>query len=183
MKRFCVHADREDGLTLAELMVAMALLSVLTTLVLAGVMAVHRATRYSDQDSVALGQLRTAVDRIEKEVRQARRVYSDSDAQLLRVWVDYDRDNQQDLSERITWELQSVDGEAHLVRLTDEPGSTERIVGRELVFEDVFEYDAASVEDTAVVSIALRADTLTNVEGPQARMMRTDVRLRNAEKE
>jgi Tfp pilus assembly protein PilW len=175
------RGSSESGMTMPELLVGMVLTGVVTGLLVLFVATTHRAYRHTDQDSEALGSLRTAIDRVEKEIRQARRVYSDSTGRKLRVWVDSDGDNQQDLEERVTWEVETVSGVGHLTRITEEAGATKRTLVRNLVAADAFSYNSSPVSDATLVTISLGADANTTSEGPGARTVTTKVRLRNAD--
>jgi prepilin-type N-terminal cleavage/methylation domain-containing protein len=177
------RATDERGVTLPELLVAMALAAIVTSGLVAAVASVYRGRNYTAQDSESLAALRTAIDRFEKEVRQARRMYSDSGAKRAHMWVDYDRDNQQDLSERIAWEITDVGGNrAELTRTTGDPSATPVTVARNLVFNAAaseFTYNAADPIDASVIGITFVARGQGSLAG--ARTVRTEVRLRNAD--
>lgn len=166
-------------MTMTEILVGMALTAILTSLVVVAVSATHRSFRYTDRDSEALGALRTAIDRVEKELRQASVVYPDSTARRLHVWVDYDGDNQQELSERIIWEVETVSGAGHLTRTTEAAGGDKRTLVRNLVAVDAFNYSDTPVEDSTTVAISLSAKSQAAGDGPSARSVKTEVRLRN----
>src|SRR5687767_8749315 len=107
----------ERGMSLAELLVGMVISMMVMGVLVTGAVAIYRANNYTDQDSETLGALRTALDRFEKEARQGRRIYSTSTSSRVYLWVDYDRDNQQDLVEKITWSVvQTSTGVAELRR-------------------------------------------------------------------
>jgi len=180
----------ERGATLADLLVSITLLAIISSLLLGAVIAIFRAQSYNVQDSESLGALRTAIDRLEKEVRQARKMYDDSTAQKVHVWVDFDRDNQQDLAERIVWEIRDIgSGRAELTRTTDDVGAAgATVVARSLVFDAAtsnFAYsnsnleEIVNVEDATVIELTLVA----RAEGTLAdqRTVTTQVRLRNAQ--
>ena len=98
----------ERGMTLPEVLIAMVITSVVTSVLLMGTVSIYRGHNFTQQDSASLGALRTSLDRFEKEVRQARIMYDDSTGKLVHVWVDYDRDNQQDDVEQILWEIEDL---------------------------------------------------------------------------
>lgn len=167
----------ERGITLVELMVAMVITVMVGLLLIAALTMVTRVDRFTRQDSEALAELRTATERFQKEMRQARKVYSDSTSTSAHFWVDYNRDNQQNLSEKLIWRQETVSGETRLIR-TSEAGGT-IIQALDIVpGSSSFVYVPAP-EDTTVVTITLTAD-VSSGSGPSGRTVRTQVRLRNA---
>ena len=182
--RWRLRAD--SGMTLVEVLVAVILTSVVTLTLLTGVTAIYRGRNFTSQDGDSLGALRTAMDRFEKEVRQARRVYSTSTAKTMRLWVDYDRNNQQNPDERITWAIEDVGGNrAEFTRDTDVSGVDPRVVVRDLVFDAAatdFDYNLADPSDDPSAATLVTITLVARAEGALAgeRAVRTEVRLRNA---
>ena len=164
---------------MAELLVGMVVSGIVLSVLFAGLMGMQRTDRYTAADSEALAELRVSVDRLTSELREARRVYADSNARAAHFWVDADRDNNQDLSERITWRLTTVAGEGRLVRETDVAGTADDVlVSTEVVVADAFTY-APAAPNTTEVDIRLQADAEVGGSGG-ARVVETDIRLRNA---
>jgi prepilin-type N-terminal cleavage/methylation domain-containing protein len=172
----------ERGMTLPEVLVAMVISGLVTGVLLLGMVSVYRGQNFTQQDSSSLGALRTALDRFEKEVRQARVMYDDSTQKMVHLWVDYDRDNQQDLSEQITWQLEDLGGDrAQLTRATEAAPSSPVVVARNLVFDASaaeFEYNATPVEEATLIRVRFVARAAGSIAGQ--RTVRTEVRLRNA---
>ena len=168
-------------------MVATAITAMVGSLLIAALTMVTRVDRFTQQDSEALGELRTAMERFQKELRQARKIYCGcpeddtnvppSTASTIHFWVDYNRDNQQDDVEQLIWQFQTASsGTMRLVR-TSEAGGT-RIQAVNLVSGSSFTY-APTPPDTTLVTLTLRADVSSGSQ-PSARSIRTQVRLRNA---
>ena len=183
----------EGGMTLPELLVGMTLLGIVTAILLVGVLAVYRGQNLTEQDSDSLATLRVGLDRIEKELRQARKVYAGANDEEISFWVDRDRDNQQDPVERVHWTVADQgEGVAFLTRWTEADPSDVRVVSRGFVYEEgyaYFSYNTDEDEDditypqaSTVVSLSFRADTELGQLSPE-RQVRTEVRLRNASKE
>jgi type II secretory pathway pseudopilin PulG len=178
----------EAGFTLPDVLVGITLTMIVTSLMVAGAMAVHRAQRFSQTDSDNLGSLRVALGRFEKEARQSRKVYDGSNATKIKLWVDRDRDYQQDFVEQIYWEIVDLDGagpltSAQLTRTTAADitgGVLPVIVARNLVYQDTFFYnnDSGLVDTSTLVTLILTAEQ----PGSRApgRTVRTAVRMRNA---
>jgi len=181
MGRLRMRAD-ERGMTLAELLVGMGLASIVTLLMVGGVIVVNRTQRYTEEDSSTLAALRIAESRFARDLRQARRVLSISDTKKIRFWIDFNRDFLQDIGERVSWELEPIDGKAQLVRYTDAPTSEPTVQVRNLVYSDVFTYVTTdgSPGTATLVSITLTANAApTGIA--KDRSIITEVRLRNAD--
>jgi prepilin-type N-terminal cleavage/methylation domain-containing protein len=177
-----LFAKSDQGISLSEVMVTLLILGVGASVLTMGMMTLYRSQRYSDQDSGSLAALRTSMDRFEKEVRQARRLYSDSSTKKVRFWVDYDRDNQQDLVERVSYEVKDQgENEADLVRSTDAAPGTGTVVSRGLVFnadDSNFDYNAADPIEATLIPVTFVAREEGSLS-PE-RTVTTEVRLRNA---
>jgi hypothetical protein len=143
---------------------------------------VTRVDRFTRQDSEALGELRTATERFQKEMRQARKVYDvtnppASTSTAVHFWVDYNRDNQQNANEKLTWLLETASsGGMRLVRTSEAGGTFVEAVN--LASGSSFAY-APAPPATTVVTLTLKADVSTG-DQPSGRTVRTRVRLRNA---
>ena len=173
----------ERGLTLPEVLIAMVITGVVTTVLLMGTVSIYRGHKLTQQDSSSLGALRTSLDRFEKEVRQARVVYNDSTDKQVHVWVDYDRDNQQDPVEKILWTIEDLgSNQAQLTRDTQTPDPPV-VVSRNLVFDadDAdFEYNNEDpIEDSSMITVRFVARAEGSLAGE--RTVTTRVRLRNAD--
>jgi prepilin-type N-terminal cleavage/methylation domain-containing protein len=180
VRRFLVD---ERGLTLPEVLIAMVITGVVTTVLLLGTVSIFRGHNLTQQDSASLGALRTSLDRFEKEVRQARVVYNDSTNKEVHVWVDYDRDNQQDAVEKILWEIEDLgSNRAQLTR--DTQATAPVVVSRNLVFDaDAANFDynngADPIEEASMITVRFVARAEGSLAGE--RTVTTRVRLRNAD--
>jgi type II secretory pathway pseudopilin PulG len=201
------HLSNVGGWTLVELMVGIVLSTVALTVMLQGFTLLQRTSTTLDEDSRAVSSLRTATDTMVRDLRAARRVYMDSTATRLHFWVDTNRDNQQDASERITYAVTSDTGATpnvagvpgRLVRSTDATTTANRVVSDDAqlfassggVVVPVFTYGPALAVDPASPTGALSWSTVTLVTitlaadeapgpYPAARTLQTGVRLRNA---
>lgn len=167
----------ETGAFLVDMLVTLVITVMLGGLVYTMAASVYRASRYSDQDTGSLAALRVAMDRLEREVRQAQLIYGTSTATTLKFWVDTDLDRVQDTSERVTWQVSNPSGTiAQLTRTTD-AGGTPQIVGRNLLWNPTFAYFSYNA-DKDVVTLSYIADIDPASLAPQ-RSVSTDVQLRN----
>ncbi len=167
----------ESGISIVEMMIALFITMIVGGLLTMAVLMVVRVERFTSEDSQSLGELRTATERFLKEVRQARKIYDTSTGTLIHFWVDYDRDNQQDASEKLIWELTTSGGSTTLTR-TSEAGGTPRTIASRLAAGSPFTY-APPPPGTTVVRIVLTSITVGS-GGPAGRTVRSEVRLRNA---
>lgn len=178
--------EDERGITFVEMMVASAISAVVGSLLIAALSMVTRVDKFTREDSEALGELRTATERFQKEMRQARKVYDTNDlpastATIVHFWVDYNRDNQQNADERIIWRLETFSSRMRLVRTNDQKEAASEapfIEAVDLVSGSSFSY-APAPPDTTAVTLTLRADVSSGSQ-PSVRTVRTQVRLRNA---
>ena len=199
MSRRRARTPGQAGMTLVELMIAMLLTGILCSAILAAFIVTDRTDRQTGQDSQALASLRLVNDRIAKELRQARRVYSDSTGAKLHIWVDGDRDNQQDPSERITFAITTNSGGAAvaagttstITRVTDAPGAVKIPIATNM---QLFPASATFVYSPSYTSVASPSTVWTDVTlvsmtiasddapgpFPAPRTLKTDMRLRNA---
>lgn len=168
----------EDGVTVIELSVAMGIAGVVAAVLFAAIVTLQRTEVYTEQDSRALSELRINVDRLTRDLREARRVFSGSTARSIKVWLDDDRDNVQDANERVTWAVTTVAGQGALTRDTDVVGVDPTIVSGDIVDADAFTYTPAP-PSTARVDVTLRADAEAGYSAGE-RTVRTRIRLRNA---
>lgn len=160
-----------------ELTVTMVVSGLLAVVLFTAIVGLQRSEEYTGQDSRALAELRVAVDRLSRELREARRVYASSDMSI-KFWRDDDRDNQQDPAERVTWSLATSGSGGRLLRTTDATPTEPSVVASEVVVSPAF--TATPVPpDTARVDVVLHAD-VNQASAPSQRTVRTAIRLRNA---
>jgi len=125
LRRLRGRAD-ERGLTLIELLVATSLMGVVSTLVVGAVVQSQRVLTHNDDENRGLQDAKVIMDRLGRDVREARSVVCDggladpSDptstdpycASHLQLWIDANSDYVKQDNEVITWRLKrSTDGE------------------------------------------------------------------------
>ena len=141
MNRRRASVARDRGMTLIELVVAMSLLGVVSSLVLVGVQNAVRTLTQTDDENRGLQDAKVILDRLSRDVRQARGVVCDDPAaatnapvlvpfdhdgnsatptilvhgrcpDFVQLWIDTDSDYLPDASEVVTWQLApNPDGE------------------------------------------------------------------------
>lgn len=178
----------DAGFTLAELMVSMAVLAMLgLTLVLAFSTTVHAEIAGSDESN-GLGDVRAVVERLGRDIREARAVTCDGAAwdptckSHLQLWIDYNSNYKIDASsELVTWELIS-EGDGQHFEVTRTVGGVTTIVARSLIVQVAFAYDSqptsSSTSPTTTVTTTMTYDTLVGI-GTGSRQLTFTERLRN----
>lgn len=128
-----MRPDRPDaGFSLVELLVTIAILSLVATGITSVVMTTLRVEQYQRELQEVTDDGRIAMERLRKELREARRLLPDScqtvgacePAAQLHFWVDHDQDNLQDLDEMVCYVTEAVGpGQWRLFRYTGVTGS------------------------------------------------------------
>ena len=122
-----LHDD--DGMTVIELLVAMLLLGVVSSLVVVGVRDAVRVMTHTDDENRGLQDAKVILDRLSRDIREARGVVCDAPASepgapvvdaaglptrcpdYVQLWIDDDSDYLEDSSEVVTWALtENADG-------------------------------------------------------------------------
>ena len=180
------HGER--GLTLVELMVTIILMSIVGTLVLAAVVRAGKVLTHTDDENKGLQDAKIILERMSRDVRQARGVTCDGAATdptcefHLQLWVDSNSDYLQQDVEIITWNLQpNADGTHYDVFRTVGIGvsAVSRRQASTLIVQTVFAYEAGKpIEDSQVVNIGMTYDALTD-RGTDERHAAFTARLRN----
>lgn len=176
------HRDlgrQEAGLSLVELLVAMVLTAIIGSTVLAIITTSLRTARFASDTRSTLDETRVAVERVARELRGARRVYTTSSGTTLSFWTDADFDGLQDTSEQLTYSLVTTGGQTQLQRSTAVTASTPRVIARGLSPAAAFTYDVAPPA-TRVVTITFTA-TGTPAGGASPLASTAGVRLRNVD--
>ena len=128
------------GMTLIELLVAMSLLGVVSSLVVVGVQGAVRVMTHSDDENRGLQDAKVILDRLSRDIREARGVVcnepntgqpvlvwedADDDPQTpdvlvhsrckdhVQLWIDDDSDYLEDASEVVTWQLAKNQDDVH----------------------------------------------------------------------
>lgn len=128
---------REEGMSLIELLVVLALLSLVGGSILAVATTTLRAERTAEDLARNLDATRIAVERVRDEVRGADGVCEGSDDRSMAVWIDRAADGTVNAGEVVTFTLEDADiGMA--LRRGDDDG--ERTIVRRLVDRGVFTY-------------------------------------------
>lgn len=143
---------RDDrGMTLVELLVSMVLISIVGVVITTGYMSTLRGIRYDDDEAQGLSDVRKVVERLGRDVRQARSIDAGADASQLALWIDYDSDYKKDTNEVVTWRLQAGAEAGHYDVVRSVPGGAEYRQATTLVSQIAFQYfDSAAGSPTTL---------------------------------
>lgn len=180
----------ESGITIVELLIGTLLSAVVLGMVTGLLSVVQRTEQHTDEDSRALATLRLTTERLGKELRQARRIFSDSTGTSIHFWVDLDHDDAIDCGEDIMWELRTENGTTHLSRsqstldassgLCVDPGPSTWT--SDLVPGEAFVYRRAGASvaplEATTVAVTFIADIAPD-QRPVSRTVETELELRN----
>jgi prepilin-type N-terminal cleavage/methylation domain-containing protein len=148
LRRRVTHGT-EEGMTLVELLVVMLILGVVGSVTSAAVLVTHKEQRYTSDESQGLSDVRTVVERLGRDIRQARSIDAGATSSKLVLWIDYNSDyvrdpvNQPD--EIVTWQLQTQGGGSAQFNVLRQTTPTDvRVEARTLVSNISFRYLTAA---------------------------------------
>lgn len=193
------HDRGDEGVTLVELSIAIMLIGVIGALVTGAVVGAQKIVRSGDDQTRGLQQVRTASERLARDIRDARGVLCNptgTDAALaaadptctyhLQVWIDYNSDYVQESNETVTWALKTgfTAGHYSLVRTA---GGTTQIEASAIVKQVAFSYDyppasavsAPGATQTKLVNVNMTYDALYGLGKTSNRTIVFSGRLRN----
>jgi prepilin-type N-terminal cleavage/methylation domain-containing protein len=181
------------GMTLIELMVAMTLLGVVSSLVLVGVQQAGRILTHTDDENRGLQDAKVILDRLSRDIRQARGVVCDGLGgdtyckQHLQLWIDDDSDYVKDPEEVVTWTLEdNPDGEhfdVWRIKGVSPVTPSKRLQASALIVKTLFFYDVGANVDPGparLVSLKMEYDAIVG-RGTNIKEAAVSVRLRNKE--
>jgi len=130
----------EDGIGIVELIVVVVLLGVIGTATTSVVMSGMRVERVTNDVRTNIDEARVAAERIRRDVREARRIYSlspegfTSGPSVIAMWRDVNQDQLQQISEQVTYRLNAAgDGTVNLERrVGTDPAGTWRVIAQRL---------------------------------------------------
>jgi Tfp pilus assembly protein PilW len=133
----------DSGTSLVELLVAIVLMAVISGSVTTAVIGANRVFQHDDDETTGLSDVRTVVERMGRDVREARGVAAGATSTQLQLWIDFNSDYKQEDNEIITWKLKPHGDGVHydVVRVVG-TGSTavEVVEARTLIVDFAFCY-------------------------------------------
>lgn len=180
-----------SGVTLIELLVAMSLLGVVSSLVLVGVQQAGRVLVHNDDENRGLQDAKVILDRLSRDIRQARGVVcdgADGDTycrEHLQLWIDSDSDYIEDPEEVVTWRLSDNPDGNHFdvwrIQGVAPATPTQRLQASALIVKTLFYYDVGPNTDpgpATLVSLKMQYDAIVG-RGVDIKEAAVSVRLRN----
>ncbi len=184
------HAS-EVGMTLIELLVAMTLLGVVSSLVLSGVQQATQVLTHNDDENRGLQDAKVILDRLGRDIRQARGVVCDRAGgdtycrQHLQLWIDSDSDYLTDPEEIVTWKLLDNPDGQHFdvwrVQGVSPAVPTQKRQASALIVKTLFSYDVGIDVDpspSTLVTLKMEYDAIVG-RGVDIKAASVSVRLRN----
>lgn len=186
----------ERGVSIAELLIAMAIFSLIGGVALGGLGSSSRSLGQVDDEVQGLQDLRTVTERVSRDLRQARGIVATyptgavlegvdvggqvaSDATKVTIWIDANSDYKESAAERVTWTLRAGanPGQYDVVRLDNAGGKS--VVGHSLVSNIAFSYDSPPPK-TRVVTVDMTYDAMP-FRYATSRHTMFETRLRNVQ--
>lgn len=187
---------RDDrGLTLAEVLVASAITLVVLALVTSAAISGMRLQSATDAEASGQFDVRTTIERLGRDVRNARSVEAGATASELKMWIDNNRDYSRQDSEITIWKLRQTrvsPPEFEVLRTAGVLSVVERVQSRLVVANAIFCYrrlttdasclptplSAAQAASARIVDSRIEYDAITGT-GTGARSTVFSERLRN----
>jgi Tfp pilus assembly protein PilW len=138
----------DSGISLVELLVAIVLMTVISASVTTAVIGANRVFQHDDDETAGLSDVRTVVERMGRDVREARGIASGATSTQLQLWIDFNSDYKQQDNEVITWKLKPHGDNVHydVVRVVGTAtGAVEVVEARTLIVNFAFCYLASTV--------------------------------------
>jgi prepilin-type N-terminal cleavage/methylation domain-containing protein len=189
-------AGTDSGVTLVELLVVMVIVGIITTLLTGAIIQASSNARFNEDEARGLADVRKVVERLGRDVRQARSINAGATENELVLWIDENSDFRRQNAEIVTWQLQpSTTSSDQFDVLRTVNGSATYRQATSLVDQIAFSYSAeaaadgtqtplatpvsvADAEDIRLVTTEMRYDYLTN-RGTEVRSVLFSTRLRN----
>jgi prepilin-type N-terminal cleavage/methylation domain-containing protein len=186
----------DSGVTLVELMVVMVIVGIVTTLITGAIISASSNARFNEDEARGLADVRKVVERLGRDVRQARSINAGATENELVLWIDENSDFRRQNNEIVTWQLEpSTTSPDQFDVLRTVNGAATYRQATSLVDQIAFSYSAAAsadgtqtplatpvsaadAEDIRLVTTEMRYDYLTN-RGTEVRSVLFSTRLRN----
>jgi type II secretory pathway pseudopilin PulG len=173
----------DAGLTLVELLTSMMLMAVVGGVVLTAVINAHQVFRSDSDEAQGLADVRTVVERMGRDIRDARGLDAGATDRQLTLWIDTNSNSRRETSEVVTWKIVDVSGAScttvgHCNVVRSVPGQTDVIEARTLISDFAFTYDLPA-PNTRLVEVRMKYDAVRGRYGTGNREVVFRDRLRN----
>lgn len=147
--------DADSGVTLVELLVVMVVMGVVSILMTGAVIATQRNDRFNEDEAIGLTDVRKVVERLGRDLRQARGIDEGATESRLVLWIDYDSDYRKDADEIVTWSLVPSKDAGHWDVVRTIAGVSTYRQATTLIDDLAFEYAADLQSDGSPKPLAL----------------------------
>jgi Tfp pilus assembly protein PilW len=173
----------DSGLTLVELLVTVMLMAIVGGVVLAATLDTHRVFRSDDDEAQGLSDVKTVVERLGRDIRDARGVDTGATSSQLTLWIDSNSNYRRETNEIVTWQIVDVSGSTcttvgHCNVVRTVQGGASIVEARTLISNFAFSYDVAA-PNTRLVTVTMQYDAVRGHYGTGARSVTFQDRLRN----
>ncbi len=159
-----VTGRRDAGITLVEVLIALALSLVIMGMIASAFLGGSRLHSATSAEADGITDLRTTVERLGRDVRTARGIDAGATATTLSMWIDSNSDYIKQSSEVVTWTLVANSVGLYDVTRTTGGGATVRQSG--LVYSNLaFKYWSTPTTEVAPPLTAATAATVRIVSG------------------
>jgi Tfp pilus assembly protein PilW len=157
----------DEGVTLVETLVAMSLTLVVGAILTTGVVNAHQLFRFTNDESTGQTDVRTTIERLGRDVRDARSIDPGASPSQLVLWIDSNSDYKKTTDEVVTWSLVvNTNGHYDVTRTVN--GSTQR-TARFVISQLAFCY---KIDPTATTCLST---PLTSEQAAKVTMVASDI--------
>ncbi len=166
MRRLRERLHGDGGMSLAELLITMVLTAVVGTVVATASTSANGLFRTTRDESVGQTDIRTTIERLGRDVRNARSLDAGATASQLVLWIDRNSDYVKQPAEIVTWRLVAgTNGHFDVARTVG--GSTTR-TARFVISQLAFKYQAVN-------GGPFLAAPLTQAQADSVRLISSDI--------
>lgn len=159
--------SRDDaGVSLAEVLITTALMVLVSTLLVSAVVSTHKLFRKTDNEATGEADVRTTIERLGRDIRNARSLSAGASQSQLVLWIDSNSDYQKQTSEVVTWSLVSgTSGHYDVARTAN--GTTTR-TARLVISQLAFKYASSP-------GVSLPTTALTQAQADTVKLISSDI--------
>lgn len=164
-----IRRNGDAGITLVEMLVAMSLSLVVGALLTTGFVSTHRLFRVTNDEAVGQTDIRTTIERLGRDVRNARSIDAGATDSQLVVWIDSNSNYKKEAAEVVRWQL--VTGTEGHFDVTRSVNATSKRTAQFVISSLAFCY---KVDDTAPCMV-VPVSGLTVAQAATVRVVASDI--------